>query len=457
MGLVRMMWVALGLLLGAWGSAGAQTVVNHPYNSGQATYTLNSGPNTAWFNYYDNGGPGANYSHNSSSATSIVTFVSAPGTTIDVNFSQFNVEGGWDGLYIYDGASTAALQIGSGNGSPYCNSSTPGAWWGTGLPGNAGPGLIRSTGNAITFAFCSDFAITGNWAAQVRTTEAITLSKTVGTTPGVCAATSSLSVDTGTTVYYCYTVTNTGSTTLTTHDLVDDQLGAIFTGHSHSLAPGASISTVTLGIRVPAVINTTTTNTAIWTSGALSASASATVTVPSYNVSASVSDPAAGSASCVPPTVLSGASSVCTATANAGYVFTGWSGDCSGSNPVCTLSGVQRDMAVTANFSAAFTVTASVNNPAGGSAACVPALVAAGGSSTCTATANAGYVFTGWSGACSGSNPVCTLNAIAANTAVTANFSAAAVNPIPTLESWGLLLLSGLVGWLAYPGRRRAG
>jgi len=49
------------------------------------------------------------------------------------------------------------------------------------------------------------------------------------------------------------------------------------------------------------------------------------------------------------------------------------------------------------------------------------------------------------------------LNAIAANTAVTANFSAAAVNPIPTLESWGLLLLSGLVGWLAYPGRRRAG
>ena len=456
MGLVRILLLSLGVLLG-WGSASAQTAVNHPYNTGHATYTLNSGPGTAWFNYYDSGGPGGNYANYTNLSTSVVTFMSAPGTTIDVAFSAFQVEGGWDGLFIYDGASTAAPQISSGNGSPYC-SGTAGAWWGGGLPGNAGPGLVRSTGNAITFAFCSDFSVTyPGWTAQVRTTEAIVLTKTVGTTPGVCAATSSLSVDTGTTVYYCYTVTNTGSTTLTTHDLVDDQLGAIFTGHSHSLAPGASISTVTLGISVPAVINTTTTNTATWTSGALSASASATVTVPSYNVSASVSDPAAGSASCVPPTVLSGASSVCTATANAGYVFTGWSGDCSGSNPVCTLSGVQRDMAVTANFSAAFTVTASVNNPAGGSAACVPALVAAGGSSTCTATANAGYVFTGWSGACSGSNPVCTLNAIAANTAVTANFSAAAVNPIPTLESWGLLLLSGLVGWLAYPGRRRAG
>ncbi|MBN8556219.1 MAG: IPTL-CTERM sorting domain-containing protein [Burkholderiales bacterium] len=457
MRLVRVLLLSLGVLLG-WGSASAQTAVNHPHNTGLATYTLNSGPGTAWFNYYDSGGPGGNYADNANRTTSVVTFMSAPGTTIDVAFGAFQVEAGWDGLFIYDGASTAAPQIGSGNAFPPACGGTAGAWWGNGLPGNAGPGLVRSTGNAITFAFCSDASVTGfGWTAQVRTTEAIVLTKTVGTTPGVCAATNSLSVDTGTTVYYCYTATNSGSTTLNTHGLVDDALGTIFSGLSHSLAPGASIDTVTLGISVPAVIASTITNTATWTSGSLSASASATVTVPSYNVSAAVSDPAAGSAVCAPPTVLSGAGSTCTATANPGYVFTGWSGDCTGTNPVCTLSAIRRDMASTANFLPAYNVTASVNNPAGGSAVCVPAVVAAGGGSTCTATANPGYVFTGWSGACSGTNAVCTLSGIAAHQAVTASFAPATVQPVPTLEAWGLMLLSGLLGWLAYPRRRRGG
>ena len=113
----------------------------------------------------------------------------------------------------------------------------PGAWWGTGLPGNAGPGLVRSTGNSITFAFCTDTSVVRpGWAAVVRTTQALVLTKTVGTTPGVCAPTSSISVDSGTTVYYCYTVTNVGTTTASTHSLVDDQLGTIFSGLNHTLA-----------------------------------------------------------------------------------------------------------------------------------------------------------------------------------------------------------------------------
>ncbi len=44
----------------------------------------------------------------------------------------------------------------------------------------------------------------------------ISLAKTVGTTAGVCATTSTISVSAGTTVYYCYEVTNTGDVTL--HD-----------------------------------------------------------------------------------------------------------------------------------------------------------------------------------------------------------------------------------------------
>ncbi|MCU0292252.1 MAG: hypothetical protein MUF10_09740 [Thermoanaerobaculaceae bacterium] len=114
---------------------------------------------------------------------------------------------------------------------------------------------------------------------------AITLVKTVGTTAGVCAATAAISVSPGTTVYYCYTVTNTGNVTLTLHDLADDQLGTIFSGLNYALTPGSSVNTVAAGLSIPAVINTTTTNTGTWTAynqspiDGVQAQASATVTV----------------------------------------------------------------------------------------------------------------------------------------------------------------------------------
>ena len=39
-------------------------------------------------------------------------------------------------------------------------------------------------------------------------------------------------------------MTNTGDVTLNLHDLVDDQLGTIFSGLSYALAPGSSVNTV---------------------------------------------------------------------------------------------------------------------------------------------------------------------------------------------------------------------
>ena len=93
----------------------------------------------------------------------------------------------------------------------------------------------------------------------------ISVSKTVGTTPGVCAASSNITVAPGTTVYYCYTVTNTGDVAFALHDLVDDQLGTILTGLNYALAPGASVNTVTAGLSISAVINVATTNVATWT------------------------------------------------------------------------------------------------------------------------------------------------------------------------------------------------
>ncbi|MER2600278.1 MAG: proprotein convertase P-domain-containing protein, partial [Caldilineales bacterium] len=113
----------------------------------------------------------------------------------------------------------------------------------------------------------------------------IIVTKTVGTVPGVCATESSILVAAGTTVYYCYTVTNTGNVIFTTHDLYDDQLGQIFSGLAYVLNPGASVNTVTAGLSVPAVINTPTTNTATWTAavvGGPSASATATAFVDVY-------------------------------------------------------------------------------------------------------------------------------------------------------------------------------
>jgi hypothetical protein len=88
----------------------------------------------------------------------------------------------------------------------------------------------------------------------------ITLDKTVGSDPTVCAASDSLTLPLGGgEVTYCYLVRNTGSITLTHHDLVDDHLGPIVTGFPYTLAPGASTF-----LTQTAMITQTTVNSATW-------------------------------------------------------------------------------------------------------------------------------------------------------------------------------------------------
>jgi hypothetical protein len=89
---------------------------------------------------------------------------------------------------------------------------------------------------------------------------AIVMTKTVGTVDGVCATTDSITVVEGATVYYCYTVENTGDITLSLHDLDDDQLGPILNDFMYDLAPGDSVA-----VTETATITATTTNTAVWT------------------------------------------------------------------------------------------------------------------------------------------------------------------------------------------------
>ena len=93
------------------------------------------------------------------------------------------------------------------------------------------------------------------------TQPAITVKKTVGTDPTVCAVTDNVTLPIGGgEVTYCFDVENTGNIALTRHTLVDSELGTLLNNLPYSLAPGASAF-----LTNSATITQTTTNTATWT------------------------------------------------------------------------------------------------------------------------------------------------------------------------------------------------
>jgi len=123
-----------------------------------------------------------------------------------------------------------------------------------------------------------------------------------------------------------------------------------------------------------------------------------------------------------------------TATPDPGYVFTGWSTDCSGSNPTCTVQ-MDTDRSVKATFDQVFPLTVAVVGAGsviggtgkseiscgGGGNAC-SALIKADTSVTLSALPVTGATFAGWSGACSGLSSTCTFTMSAAKS-VTATFT----------------------------------
>jgi hypothetical protein len=125
-----------------------------------------------------------------------------------------------------------------------------------------------------------------------------------------------------------------------------------------------------------------------------------------------------------------------TAAPNATSAFAGWSGACTGAGTcVVTMSGAQSVTATFNTITFPLTVTISANNanatgtvtssPAGIAcqmgAACPPASFAVNTLVTLTAAPGAGSHFAGWSGACSGTSPTCTVTMSQART-VTASF-----------------------------------
>lgn len=105
---------------------------------------------------------------------------------------------------------------------------------------------------------------------------AITLDVTVST-ENECGTTDTLEVDPGTTVYYCYTVTNTGNVMLPNHTITDTVFGHIDT-FLYDLLPGMSESVI-----YPQVIDEDVSSTVMWMAEnadmAMSAMATDTVSV----------------------------------------------------------------------------------------------------------------------------------------------------------------------------------
>ena len=114
-----------------------------------------------------------------------------------------------------------------------------------------------------------------------------------------------------------------------------------------------------------------------------------------------------------------------TAVPVAGWFFAGWSGDLTDTTNPATVN-VTKNMAITATFTQAFTITTSASPTAGGAVTLNPnkATYSPGEQVQVTAVANSGYSFTHWSGGLSGTNPTETVT-VNSNLNIVANFAAA--------------------------------
>ncbi|PWI31177.1 hypothetical protein DI383_00445 [Flavobacteriaceae bacterium LYZ1037] len=101
-------------------------------------------------NFYDTGGPGNNYSNNE-----LETWTFYPdGGPVTATFTAFNLENGWDFLYVYDGPNAGSPQVA---GSPF-----------SGNLGSIGPFTSTHATQTLTFEFDSDGSNTRpGWEASV--------------------------------------------------------------------------------------------------------------------------------------------------------------------------------------------------------------------------------------------------------------------------------------------------
>ena len=132
------------------GQGNSETKTRTNYIHAAESYNMQNGTvETCEAVFYDNGGPNNDYNNNRNYT---MTFLpTEAGSMICATFTQFNTEEGYDYLYIYDGTSTNATQIGRYDGM---NS----------------PGEVTATNDdgALTFRFTSDQGVTApGWVASI--------------------------------------------------------------------------------------------------------------------------------------------------------------------------------------------------------------------------------------------------------------------------------------------------
>ncbi len=103
-------------------------------------------PPTCSGTFYDSGGAGGNYSN---SENTVTTFCSGSTDCMELTFTSFSLENGFDNMYIYDGSTVSDPLIGQ-------------------YTGTASPGVVTSSSGCITILFTSDGSVTApGWAANI--------------------------------------------------------------------------------------------------------------------------------------------------------------------------------------------------------------------------------------------------------------------------------------------------
>lgn len=176
---------------------------------------------------------------------------------------------------------------------------------------------------------------------------------------------------------------------------------------------------------------------------------------PTYSLTVTKSGTGSGSVTSVPSgidcgldcteTFAAGAVVTLTATADVGSIFVDWSGACAGAAAACPLT-IASAATATANFAPIKTHTLTVTKTGSGSGNVTssPAgidcgldcteTVVEGAVFTLTATANAGAIFTDWTGGCTGTSSTCLITMDGDKT-VTATFASAPTFPLTVTKA----------------------
>ena len=150
------------------------------------TFTTTAAPPICGGNYVDSGGIAAAYSSNENITITICP--TNPGELVTVNFTAFNTEASWDGLYIYDGNSVTSTPILSTNAAGFGQLTQPGAFWGTVSPGSV---TATSASGCLTFKFISDGSENNaGWTSNITCAPAPTCQQPTSLTTSVVTATS---------------------------------------------------------------------------------------------------------------------------------------------------------------------------------------------------------------------------------------------------------------------------